>query len=208
MKPMHCPHPLLFSPRSTFDADVPPLVELIADEVGMIESAAPRAGSGVVSVDGKKVIFAIVSLKAYCIDAVKTEYFMANYRAKTSKGDFTANALLATCEKLAALPHQNDVVTEFGTIIGESMSADRGASKYLVAHMNDSILKGKSVILQRGNKALYDAKALGLQDEPGYVRKLAVSAATFTNTQNKRQGRRKRKKGKGRETRARQQGKC
>ena len=130
-------------------------------------------------VDGKKVIYAIVALKSYCIEAAKTDYFDENKDAST------ANALIGICKKFSRSDPHQDVVTQFGTVIGEltEMPSYRGVFQYLTEHVNHNILRGQSVLETAKGQVIFSNKVLGLRDRPKYIKKLAVKAANFADTQ-------------------------
>ena len=78
--------------------DVPPAQLLQAEVSELAESSASISG-----VDGKKVIYAIVSLKAYCTTMEKTDMYDA------MKSQKSVSAVLELCGRLAAKPKAKDI---------------------------------------------------------------------------------------------------
>ena len=81
------------------------------------------------------------------------------------------------------------LVTEYGTVFGEltDSASYKGLFKYLLNHLNDSILRGESLVVagegKDKNSLHLNFKNLGFRSEPEYLKGLKVPVADYIATQ-------------------------
>lgn len=157
--------------------------EDIVSEVTLIEEVPPSIAlvQGEKGADAKDTIAAIVDLKAYT-QVASANSFYRNFVDKKK------NALFALIDAFSQPAKENDIVTQYGMMMGKLLDKKRGIVKYLLENVNSRILQGQTVIVnapededddKKTPKMSYDYANLGLMDNPEYIVKLAVNANAF-----------------------------
>jgi hypothetical protein len=142
--------------------------------LGAVQGAKARLGAEVD--ESRKVIDAIVDFKAYCQTAV-------NLKFAADADDKDKNALFAMIEAFAADGKNNDIITQYGLVMGKLKEGKNGVFKYILDGINNSILKGETVVVASTKDGAQHMQistvAMGMQDTPDYVKALSVNTAEY-----------------------------
>jgi len=157
------------SPDDIVD-EVSPIMDEEASQMVLTQESSDKEAA-------KATIMAIVDLKSYAVAASSLHFYK-------SADDKHKNALFALIGGLSAKAPKDDIITQYGLVMGKLMKKSRGMFAYILGNINDSILSGESVVSagttdDGSTHYSVSPSSLGVQDKPDYITKLSLSDKAF-----------------------------